>query len=149
MVCLQCMQQLSVDTLSPAYIQLQIKFLADYRTITMSPGVNVLDVNLLMVQFVEIISKMFPYCLTHDVHCCCDQPCFRGPRLREELYLSWISTLSKSPIFPTYSHTQALTSSMSAIHSISSLCILLQYRLHFFNVSQHQIESIARANPMR
>jgi hypothetical protein len=47
------------------------------------------------------------------------------------------------------SHTQAATSSMSAIHSMSSLCILLQYRLHFFNVSQHQIESIARANPMR
>ncbi len=63
----------------------------------MSPGVNVSDVNLLMVQFVEIISKMFPYCLTHDVHCCCDQPCFRGPRLREQLYLSWdLNSLQKS-----------------------------------------------------
>jgi hypothetical protein len=30
------------------------KISADYRTITMSPGVNVLDVNLLMVQFIEI-----------------------------------------------------------------------------------------------
>lgn len=55
----------------------------------MSPGVNVLDANLLMVQFVEIISKMFPDSLTLDVHCCCDQACFRGPRLREQLYLSW------------------------------------------------------------
>lgn len=107
-------------TESSTNVQLCLQSLANHRTATMLFQGSRTWWLLLMVQFLEIICKLFSDFLSLNLHCCCNQPCFRGPRLMEQLHICWDLNSLQTP-FLSHLHPHESSSFSMLFLSLSNI----------------------------